>query len=239
MNKNLFTNLAAMTLIIVGVLLPDPWQRPVLFTGLFALAGALTNSIAIHMLFEKIPGLYGSGVIVMQFSAFKRAIEQLIMEQFFSKQHLEQFFEQRMVASQRNLNFSAVIDQLDLTLAWQSLMQTIKESSFGGMLSMFGGDKALKSLQSPFEQKCRQALTEMAEGEAFQKQLRDQLGHVTISDEMHDQVREVVQGRLTELTPEMVKHIIQQMIRQHLGWLVLWGGVFGGLIGLASSFLPI
>jgi len=239
MNKNLLTNLVALTLIVVGVLLPEPWQRPVLFTGLFALAGAITNSLAIHMLFEKIPGLYGSGVIVMQFSAFKRAIEQLIMEQFFSKQHLEQFFEQRMAASQRELDFSPVIEQLDLTPAWHSLMQTIKESSFGGMLSMFGGDKALKPLQSPFEQKLRQALTDMAAGEVFQQQLRDQIGHMTISDEMHDKVREVVQQRLAELTPEMVKQIIQQMIRQHLGWLVVWGGVFGGLIGLGSSFLSI
>ena len=34
----------------------------------------------------------------------------------------------------------------------------------------------------------------------------------------------------------MVKEIIQKMIRSHLGWLVVWGGVFGSLIGLASSF---
>jgi hypothetical protein len=34
----------------------------------------------------------------------------------------------------------------------------------------------------------------------------------------------------------MVKEIIQTMIRKHLGWLVVWGGVFGGIIGLAMSF---
>jgi hypothetical protein len=27
------------------------------------------------------------------------------------------------------------------------------------------------------------------------------------------------------------------MIREHLGWLVVWGGVFGGLIGLMTSFI--
>jgi hypothetical protein len=27
------------------------------------------------------------------------------------------------------------------------------------------------------------------------------------------------------------------MIRKHLGWLVVWGGVFGGIIGLAVSAL--
>jgi len=29
------------------------------------------------------------------------------------------------------------------------------------------------------------------------------------------------------------------MIRRHLGWLVVWGGVFGGLIGLVVTFLPV
>jgi hypothetical protein len=30
---------------------------------------------------------------------------------------------------------------------------------------------------------------------------------------------------------------VQTMIKQHLGWLVVWGGVFGGLIGFASALL--
>jgi uncharacterized membrane protein YheB (UPF0754 family) len=35
----------------------------------------------------------------------------------------------------------------------------------------------------------------------------------------------------------MVKEMVQHIIRQHLGWLVVWGGVFGGLIGAAFSFV--
>ncbi|ETZ10388.1 hypothetical protein AJ90_15080 [Vibrio parahaemolyticus M0605] len=27
------------------------------------------------------------------------------------------------------------------------------------------------------------------------------------------------------------------MIKEHLGWLVVWGGVFGGLIGVISTFI--
>jgi len=34
-----------------------------------------------------------------------------------------------------------------------------------------------------------------------------------------------------------VKNIIQRMIKEHLGWLVVWGGVFGGLIGLGFSLI--
>jgi len=31
--------------------------------------------------------------------------------------------------------------------------------------------------------------------------------------------------------------MVQKIIKEHLGWLVVWGGFFGGLIGLASSFI--
>ena len=59
-----------------------------------------------------------------------------------------------------------------------------------------------------------------------------------LSEEMLEQVNILVQRRLEELTPQMVKEIMQQMIRDHLGWLVVWGGVFGGLIGFVTSWIP-
>lgn len=40
--------------------------------------------------------------------------------------------------------------------------------------------------------------------------------------------------KLLELTPERVKEILENVIRDHLGWLVVWGNVFGGLIGILS-----
>jgi Na+/H+ antiporter NhaD/arsenite permease-like protein len=35
----------------------------------------------------------------------------------------------------------------------------------------------------------------------------------------------------------MVKELVQNMIKEHLGWLVIWGAVFGGLIGLISTII--
>ena len=58
------------------------------------------------------------------------------------------------------------------------------------------------------------------------------IGHTAI----REKVTQLVDARLAELTPRMVKEIVQRMIRQHLGWLVVWGGVFGAVIGLGSSF---
>jgi uncharacterized membrane protein YheB (UPF0754 family) len=50
-------------------------------------------------------------------------------------------------------------------------------------------------------------------------------------------VERLVDARLAELTPQQVKSIVQTMMRRHLGWLVVWGGVFGGLLGLLVAAL--
>jgi uncharacterized membrane protein YheB (UPF0754 family) len=31
--------------------------------------------------------------------------------------------------------------------------------------------------------------------------------------------------------------MVQKIIREHLGWLVVWGGIFGGIMGAAFSFV--
>lgn len=41
--------------------------------------------------------------------------------------------------------------------------------------------------------------------------------------------------RVRDLTPQLAKHIVQRMIHDDLGSLVVWGGVFGGAIGLAAA----
>jgi uncharacterized membrane protein YheB (UPF0754 family) len=113
------------------------------------------------------------------------------------------------------------------------------ESSFGGMLGMFGGQAALDPLKQPFIEKMRKALDEMAHSASFQASLKAKLTSIPVTENIHQQIEQLVKARLDELTPLMVKHIVQTMIREHLGWLVVWGGVFGGLIGVAASFIQL
>lgn len=240
MNKSLITNVVATGLVTTGLLLEPPFKDAVLNTGLFALAGGVTNWLAIHMLFEKVPGLYGSGVVSARFDDFKAGIEQLVMEQFFSKHNVDRFMAEMVADNARHpLDFTEVIEHTDLEPAYHSLVATIMESSFGSMLSMFGGKSALEPLKQPFVDKMKVSLNDMAHSESFQASVKDKLSSVRVFDDIHQQIEHIVQARLNELTPQMVKQIIQTMIRQHLGWLVVWGGVFGGLIGLATSFLPL
>ncbi|MCR4292049.1 MAG: DUF445 domain-containing protein, partial [Candidatus Kuenenia sp.] len=68
MNKSLLTNLIAGIVFLVSYFYPSFFGKTaIVHASLFALSGALTNWVAIHMLFEKVPGLYGSGIITLRF----------------------------------------------------------------------------------------------------------------------------------------------------------------------------
>jgi hypothetical protein len=234
LNKSFLTNTVAIVLIAIAFLIPDATvAKAVLYTGVFTFSGAITNQLAIHMLFEKVPFLYGSGVIVNRFEAFKEAVRNMMMTQFFTKAQLDAFF----ASEEKKMDLAPVIESSDFAPAYDALGKTVMESPFGGMLGMFGGERALESLREPFTRKMKSAVLKIAQSEAFNAQLQHHLQESSLSEDMLDSIESVINARFEELTPKMVKEMVQQLIREHLGWLVVWGGVFGGLIGLGSSFL--
>lgn len=234
MNKSLITNGLALALVIIGFLLDNNIVKMV---GLFALSGAITNWLAVHMLFEKVPGLYGSGVIPERFEDFKAGIHHLVMEQFFSSDNIQRFLADNNQPLE--VNFSPIIKKVDLAPTFDSLVTVIQESSFGQMLGMFGGIEALEPMRQPFVDKMQEAILNITQQPAFAVLLQDELKQPEMQDDLHKKITQIVEQRLDELTPKMVKDIIQKMIKEHLGWLVVWGGVFGGLIGLLAAFINI
>jgi len=231
-SKSLITNITAIILIGLSFVLLE-LHNALLFTGLFALSGALTNQLAIHMLFEKVPFLYGSGVIPLRFEAFKESIKNLMMSEFFTKEQLDNFF----ANEEQKINLEPIIEETDFSPAFDALSKTVMESSFGGMLGMFGGEAALENLREPFSTKMRAAVIKIVNSSAFNNTMQKHLQSSSLNDDMLNSIEAVIDSRLNELTPELVKEMVQKLIKEHLDWLVVWGGVFGGLIGLISSFL--
>ena len=235
MNKSLATNLIALAVTVTAYYI----HHDILFSiGIFALSGAITNWLAIHMLFEKVPGLYGSGVIPAHFEDFKLGIRNLMMTQFFNEENIDRFLNKSQPAH-IGQHLAPVIQKLDLTTAYDTLVKTIMESSFGSMLAMFGGQEALVPLKEPFIENMRTAIVDISATESFSKLLIEELEQPDMINDIRNNIEEIVDKRLDELTPQLVKIIIQDMIRQHLGWLVIWGGLFGGLIGLISALLGV
>jgi len=237
MNKSLITNIIAGFLVAYGLATNLTYSHEIFMVGLFALSGAITNWIAVYMLFEKVPFLYGSGVVENRFVQFKSAIHFLMMNEFFTKENLEKFFESELTDGKSHFDFTKLLDKTDFTPAYDSLKSAVMESSFGGMLGMFGGEAALEPLKEPFTVKLKAAMTNIVHTQAFQNTLHQSLSSSSVSDDIYEKVSGIVNKRLDELTPVMVKEIVQKMIKEHLGWLVVWGGVFGGLIGLISTFV--
>lgn len=237
-NKQTLTNGIALALILLGLALPHEGGNPWLSMGLFAFSGAVTNWLAVHMLFEKVPGLYGSGVIPERFEDFKAGIHQLMMQQFFTPERVEQFLRDSSVESSLlSSGADTLMDQLDTEKAFRTMVSVIEESSFAPLLAMAGGATALEPLKEPFVAKLRTLLQEVLQDPHLLQAVQEHFQDASAAQVMTDRIEGIVQQRLDELTPDRVKEIVSDMIRQHLDWLVVWGGVFGGLLGLLSYWL--
>ena len=221
-NKSLATNLVALAIIVVSYLLPK-YNAIIYLIGLFALSGGITNWLAIHMLFEKVPFFYGSGVIPSRFEEFKLGIKQLVMTEFFTPQNIKVFAEKQTEVFSTDIN-----NMIDFDRLFDGLVEAIEGSSMGSMLAMLGGRKALQPLKEPITLKLEEIIREMKESKTGDKNL---------TSSFLTQVEQVIDQRLDELTPAQVKNIIQKMIRKHLGWLVVWGGAVGGFIGFVVAIV--
>jgi uncharacterized membrane protein YheB (UPF0754 family) len=221
-NKSLVTNLVSILIIFIGYFYKDEYSF-ILMTGVFALSGSVTNWIAVHMLFEKIPFLYGSGVILERFEDIKLGIKNLILKELFTETQINNF-----LLDNKNNSSETIIEKIDFDKVFIGLVEAIEGSQLGGMLAMVGGRKALDPLKEPFTQKLKIIIDDFL----TENSSSDNGSNAT---SLLSKIENILDARLADLSPEDIKSIVQRMIKEHLGWLVVWGGFFGGLLGLILS----
>ena len=221
-NKSLVTNLVSILIIFIGYFYKDEYSF-ILMTGVFALSGSVTNWIAVHMLFEKIPFLYGSGVILERFEDIKLGIKNLILKELFTETQINNF-----LLENKNNYSETIIEKIDFDKVFIGLVEAIEGSQLGGMLAMVGGRKALDPLKEPFTQKLKIIIDDFL----TENSSSDNGSNAT---SLLSKIENILDARLADLSPEDIKSIVQRMIKEHLGWLVVWGGFFGGLLGLILS----
>ncbi len=233
LSKSHITDIISILFIVISFYIAEPYSTPILYIGLFAFSGAVTNQLAIYMLFNRVPLLYGSGVIENNFESFKKSIKDMIMKQFFTKEQLEKFF----ANEEKKINLAPLVESADFKPAFMALKQSVMESKLGDALNLFGGEKALAPLEEPFSKKLKSAIVKIVTSETFKKQLNHHLATSSLQNDLISSIDTLITKRLNDLTPQMVNTLVQELIESHLGWLVIWGGLFGGLIGLISSIL--
>ena len=222
-NKSLITNLVSIFIIFIGYFYKDEYSF-ILLTGVFALSGSITNWIAVHMLFEKIPFLYGSGVILDRFEDIKLGIKNLILQELFTETQINNF----LLDSNEGVS-EKIIEKIDFDKVFIGLVEAIEGSQLGGMLAMVGGRKALDPLKEPFTKKLKVII------EDFMTDNTSNDSNADTTASLLSKIENILDARLADLSPEEIKNIIQRMIKEHLGWLVVWGGFFGGFLGLVLS----
>ena len=236
MYKGILTNLIAALVFGVGYF----FQIPVLFSmGAYALSGALTNQLAIHMLFEKVPGFYGTGVIQLRFEAFKQSIKSLMMREFFSQTQLQTAISSEVVQCISHFDLNVLLEQIDFSKVFEKLMQAILNSEQGAMLSLMGGRDLLMSFKDKFVAALQSSLKSSFQSEQFNVHLMNAIqAQIKLASEPKvDFIEVMIDDRLSQLTAQAVKKILSDLIHEHLGWLVVWGGVLGASIGLFSHVL--
>ena len=148
------------------------------------------------------------------------------MNEFFTPQNIDIFMKQQVEV------FSGDINKLiDFDRVFEGLVDAIEGSSMGSMFAMVGGRKALKPLRQPITLKLQDIIKELQQAEATKSDDKN------LTSSLLNQVEKIIDQRLDGLTPEQVKNIIQDMMRKHLGWLVVWGGAVGGLIGFGVAII--
>ncbi|MBT7859400.1 MAG: hypothetical protein HN712_03775 [Gemmatimonadetes bacterium] len=245
-HKGSVSNMLSLLVLLAGVTMvlelagtPPAWLIAwgpwIMAVGVFGFAGGITNWLAVKMLFDRVPGLYGSGVIPARFREIRATIKNLIMAHFFDEEYLQRFFNEHGTelgggpgVLTRKLGDLLASDEAGRAIEWE--IEKLKEGPYGMVVRMAGTEMLMPLIQQ-FLGGLIERIGPMAEAK-----MREDLFDVV---KLRSQVDRLLETKLEELTPEIVKRMMEKVMRKHLGWLIVWGNVFGGLIGLLSKAMAV
>jgi len=250
LNKGSISNLATFSVMLLGMMMtaatkaehacpaePETFgqamARWVLAAGLFGFAGGITNWVAIKMLFDRVCNLPGSGVIPMRFKEIRQVIKDTIMKTFFDGPYLEQYMNKKMASLAGELNIGAKIKEMlekpEVDAMITKALEELGSKPEGTMIMMMGiMPIQLKPLITPF-------LSSMADDIGpLLGQMFDMKSIMSV-EKLRSEIDLLMTEKLLELTPEIVRDLLEEVMRKHLGCLIVWGNVFGALIGLVST----
>lgn len=236
-NVGIYLNLVVM---VIGLILTFGTKgissdvgKYVLSFGLFGFAGGITNWLAVHMLFERVPGLYGSGVIPNRYKDIRVTVKDVIMTTFFDKAFLENYLGTKLKEVGGTIDTDTKVKEMvkseDFDKVLDEKLATLGDNPQFAPLAAFGGPTALKPMILPFVSGLGEELAPMMKEKFMDPQFSVDIEFV------RKEIEHYLNVRIETLTEEKVTCLLENVIRGHLGWLVFWGNVFGALIGAVSE----
>jgi len=244
-NKSFLSNCASFSCLTLGIILTytigeesaagSTFARYVLSFGLFAFSGGITNWLAVKMLFDKVVFLYGSGVIPRRFVEIRKALKDMIMNSFFEEEHMKRFMDDNINNTVGDIEEACneLIDSPKMSkMMDDKLNEQLQNPLVAMMMASFG-------IQNPTSliPMVKPMLMRFAKGMVpdIQKTIKNIVEDAGNSSQLREQIDSLLEDRLQYLTADAVKKLMEDVIRRHLHWLVIWGNVFGGFIGLISA----
>lgn len=83
-NLSFWVNVFLGLCIVAGYYIQHQYGIMIKTLALYGLSGSITNSLAIVMIFHRIPGLIGSGIIEKNFESFKKKLKETLMLHLFN-----------------------------------------------------------------------------------------------------------------------------------------------------------
>jgi len=241
--KGNLSNLITFLIFIFGILLYTLVDsnhisiKFILSAGIFGFSGGITNWLAVKMLFERVPLLYGSGVIPNRFKDIRQAIKKTLMESFFDREYLETYLQEKSSDFLQSINIATLIsDKLkdpSIDSVILNKFMEISRKPEGAFLMMFanmvpGGMEGMLKMIKPL-------LINLSEEMSQQLMATFSLETKIDIDKIRIEIDNFLTTKVEQITPEMLKKIIEDVIREHLGWLIIWGNIFGALLGIISQ----
>lgn len=204
--------------------------------GLFGFVGGITNWIAIEMLLVRIPYLIGTGVIAKKYKEIRGGIRHIIIHTLFDPSAVSEYFSgQRKYAIEMlhlGHQFGSLLESDAAGVIIEQKIDSVLSGPQGLVLSLLGVDHT--ELRSIIRKNVQLFLADIS------PIVLDKLSlGIVTGDGLQEEVEQILEQKIEELSATKVKQIITVIIRKHLSWLILWGNVSGALIGLISELATL
>lgn len=242
-HKGNVANIISLVIMIIGLIMnwtigDGDATRYVLSIGLFGFSGGITNWLAVKMLFDRVPFLYGSGVIPRRFKEIRTTVKDTIMKSFFDEEYLRSYITEKIkdFDIDKRINDMMSSPKTDKIID-EKLNAALSRPEVSMMMMMMGINMQpamLAPMLKPFVLTLGKEIGPLLKDELFGED--SSLMNVA---RVREEIDALMESRLQLLTAPMVKELMEDVMRKHLAWLIIWGNVFGALIGFLSAIAHI
>eukprot|EP00698_Gefionella_okellyi_P017532 TRINITY_DN5147_c0_g1_i3.p1 TRINITY_DN5147_c0_g1~~TRINITY_DN5147_c0_g1_i3.p1 ORF type:complete len:322 (+),score=51.34 TRINITY_DN5147_c0_g1_i3:145-1110(+) len=203
------------------------FSKYLLSIGLFAFICGISNSIAVKLFFDKVPCIYGSGVVQTHQMELRDAMRRVVMNSCLDSRSLQQHF----MSEEQRTRFGDTFSPQHITEALRSTQMELSiDNCIRQIVSESDGPVALQQSKALVVSVIMNMAPEIAN-------LLTQASMTVPPDSarLRTSLDALVSDKLAEVQPDILRGMINTAFRQHASWVVVWGNIVGAMVGLVAQ----